>query len=207
MSDEAVFNKRMAKRAKQKKEPVVDTRTDAEKEIDAAVKKSKLQEARNAARKKNMWRLVYAVAALVVVYFTYYLFKPYQARTAYGICTVYIELNVRYPDTLYFSAVEDFPTSVRVWYAHTDSFGEYRYESTQCFFKADPTGVSPFIVDKIVTNRREVDQKIVADFNRSLPVVLLNMPDLTYPAALPDSLGDLQIDSDSLRKLILDKSY
>ena len=208
MSDEAVFNKRMAKRMnKKKKEPVVDPRTDAEKEIDAAVKKSKLQEAKNAQRKKNFWRLIYGCAAILPIYGVYYLFKPYQARMAYGICQVYIELSIRYPDTLYFSAVEDFPSSVRVWYAHVDSFGEYKYESTQCFFKADPSGASPLLVEKIVTNRREVDPEIVNDFNRSMPVVIANMPDLTYPAALPDSLGDLQIDSDSLRKLILEKSY
>jgi hypothetical protein len=207
MSDEAVFNKRMAKRQKKIKELSVEVKTEADKEIDAAVQKSKLQEEKDAQRKKIMWRFVYACATLLLIYGIYYLFKPYQARVAYGICKVYVELSVRYPDTLYFSAVDDFPTSVRLWYTYLDSFGEYRFESTQCFFKADPTGAAPFMIDKISTNRREVDPKIVTQFNRSLSVILTHMPDLDYPAPLADSLEDLQIDTDSLRKPIVDKSY
>ncbi len=204
MSDEALFQKRMAKRTKGKKQSKIDVRSDAEKEIDSSVADTKLQEQHRLQKKKNFHRMIYAGVAMLLAYFIYYLFKPYHAGMGYGVCKVYTELNARYPDTLYFSSVEPFASSIRVWYTQIDAFGEYKLDSIQCFYKPDPSGRLPFILERIAVNRRDVDPEKVEQFNKILPVIFAHPPDLIYPTALPDSLADLKIDPTKYLKKILE---
>ena len=110
---------------------------------------------------------------------------------AFGICKVFTEMYVQFPTTLKFNSVEEFSTSVRIWYTHTDSFGEYIMEPIQCYYKADEQ--YGYILDKVTIRRREIDQKIVDDFNKTLPVIFANPPDLTLPVPPEDSLKNLQI--------------
>ena len=159
MSDDALFQKRMAKTTRKKKEPKIDIRTDDEKEIDSAVAETKLQEQEKLRKKRNFRRMAGGGAALVLAYLIYLGLKPFEAGMGYAVCKVFVELNMRYPDTLYFSSVETFGTSIRVWYTHVDAFGEYKLESTQCFYKPDPEGKVPFIFDRIAINRRDVDSE------------------------------------------------
>ena len=128
------------------------------------------------------------------------LFIPYKGTMAFGICKVFLELNVQYPSTIEVSNVEEFATSVRVWYSHSDSFGEFRMEPIQCYFKADEE--LGFILDKVTVRRREIDPELVNKFNQSLAVVLQNPPDLTLPPPPDDSLKNLHIDINRIFKPI-----
>lgn len=128
------------------------------------------------------------------------LFAPYKGDARFGICKVFLENSVRYPSHLRLSTVEDFGNSIRIWYAQTDAFGEYKLEQIQCFYKSDEQ--LGMILEKITFNRRPIDEQKVADFNLILPVVLQNLPDLSYPSPLPDSLEDLQIDADMFRRAL-----
>ena len=159
-------------------------------EIEAAVAASKVKEEKQKKQKSFMKRGGIALAILLVGYFVYYLMQPYKGSMAFGVCKVFIELHVQYPTTLKLSSVEEFSTSVRVWYTHTDSFGEYIMEPIQCYFKADDT--YGFILDKVTIRRREFDQQVVDDFNNSIGVVFANPPDLTIPYPLDNVLKNLK---------------
>ena len=169
----------------------------AQDEIEAALANSKLAEAQKAKR-KQMFKFGMALAGLTLVIYAYnYLFSAFQGGMTYGICSVYLELNVPFPQDLRISTVEDFGDYVRIWYTQLDAFGEYRMEQIQCHFRADE--VTGAALDKVTVNRREVDPERVARFNTSIPIILASPPDLTLPYPLPDSLQGLQIDADAFR--------
>ena len=138
---------------------------------------------------------------VLLSYSVHWLMKPYQGGLAFGICKVFLEGVTRYPDHLRLSTVEEFETSVRIWYTQVDSFGEYRMEPIQCYYKNDPERGT--VVDKITINRRELDPRLVDNFNRALPSISAFPINTDIPAPLPDSLQDLQIDTQKYRKPIL----
>ena len=217
MIDESVTEKNILKRLKklQKKtgqaipelanlppEPV-DERTAAVKEIDAIVAKSAVKEKKDKLRKKRIIRGIQITVVSLLGYGIYLLFVPFQGGPAFGVCKIFLELNARFPTMLRLSTVEEFATSVRIWYTEVDSFGEYKLQPIQCYFKPDE--VLGLVVDKITIDRRDVDPVKVEDFNRSLPVVLQNLGDLTLPSPLPDSLDGLKIETEKFLKPILDR--
>jgi hypothetical protein len=209
MTDESVIEKTVSKRLSRlnKKKPAEsvpdDSRTRAEKEIDAAIKKSGVKEKRDAQRKKFMKRGAILGVIALLGYGIYLLFVPYKGGAAFGLCKVFLESQVRYPTTLKLSGVEFIGESMRIWFSDIDAFGDYKLRPIQCYFKNDEN--LGLILDRITIDRREIDPLKVTAFNRIIPVVLQNMPDLTYPAPLPDSLADLQIDATRFMKPILDR--
>ena len=140
------------------------------------------------------------IAFTIIALFTwagFYLFAPYKAGITYGICKTYLELNVQFPQDLRISTVDDLGSSVRIWYTQVDAFGEYRMESIHCHYRADE--VTGAALDKITINRREVNPARVTEFNKILPVIINSPPDLTIPYPLPDSLENLQLETDRFR--------
>ncbi len=166
-------------------------------EIEQALSNSKLAEQQRIKRKK-MFNYAFYLVGLTLLFWAYdFLFSPYLADMKYGICKVYLELNVQYPQDLRVSTVDDYGTYTRIWYTQLDAFGEYRMEQIQCNFRADEiTGIA---LEKVAVNRREVDPQSVADFNRSIPVILAHPPSLEVPPPLTDSLSGLQINADRFR--------
>ena len=174
-----------------------------QKELMEAVPNSALAEKKRLERKKQFRNFYYLIGFLFVGYIGWFLFKPYQSGLPYGICKVFIELQAPYPHTVYFSEVEQFSTSVRIWFTKIDPFGEYRLEPMQCFFKTSDAGLS-YELERVTIGRREVNPLTVERFNTSIVAILANPPDLTYPTPLPDSLAGLQFDFEAFRKQILD---
>lgn len=145
-----------------------------------------------------MYKLVGTFVGLVLVFLAYdYLFAPRKGGMPYAICKMYLELNVRFPQDLRLSTVKNYGKYVRIWYTQLDAFGEYRMENIECYYRRDKeTGLS---VEKILIDRREVDTEKVALFNKILPVIKQNPPDLTLPTRLPDSLENLQMNTNEFR--------
>lgn len=115
-----------------------------------------------------------------------------------------MELNILYPQTLRISEVtylrED--NSVRIWFAHTDAFGEYRMENFKCSFGPDPKSGSGTVLTRVERNRMEIDPAKVELFNNAIPYLVANPPDLTMPPKIPDSLQNMQIETQRFRKPI-----
>lgn len=169
-------------------------------ELDAALARGRLADRKRAQKKQNFRLGIAAAIATPIVLFLWWMWTPYQAPLTYGICKTYLELNVQFPQGLRVSTVQDMGPSIRIWYTQTDASGAYRMENIQCFFKKDETRGT--IMEKITMNRREVAHEKVEDFNRVIRILVENPPNLDYPPPLPDSLEDLQIDTDSFRKRI-----
>lgn len=188
---------RKALKEKQRAEEAARKSPRSQDDIDAALARTKLANAEKDKRKRIFkWGSIATVVGLLG-WGINYLFAPYAAGMTYGICKTYLELNVQFPQDLRISTVDDFGQYVRIWYVQVDAFGEYRMESIQCNFRADET--TGAALEKISINRREVDPAKVAAFNTILPVILENPPDLTIPHPLPDSLENLQINTDAFR--------
>lgn len=201
MTDETTLEKNILKRMKKKQSP--DTRTEDEKGIDAIAGRSKLRQKKDIERKKRITRTALIPVFLLLAYGVYWLFKPFQGGMIYGICKTFLELNTRFPTTLHLIYNEEFSESIRLWYTQIDSFGEYKMEPIQCYFKQDEERGA--ILDKVTVNRREVDPQKVDEFNRVLSVVIQSKPDLTLPPGLPDALEGVEIDTDKYRKSIVDR--
>jgi hypothetical protein len=162
-----------------------------------------LQEKKALERKKRIIRFFIFCFLALFSFAVYWGLRPFQGTLPYGICKTFLELNVPYPETLHVSeayALRD--GSIKIWYAHTDAFGEYRMEFFKCLFLPDPkTGAMS--IEKIEHNRIEMDPEKVFLYNHAIPYLTTNPPDLSMPKKLPDSLKDLQIDVNRFRKPIL----
>src|SRR5690606_3871696 len=112
-------------------------RNAADAEIEEALARSSVSQKKTLARKKYFKLGGGGVAVVLLIFFIKFLFTPYNGSMAYGVCKVFLELTVQYPDHLYVSTVEEFDSSVRIWYTQLDSFGAYRMEPIQCYFRAD----------------------------------------------------------------------
>lgn len=194
------------KKADPKSKAALKKKSDTKKELSRALEDekpaSRLRDKKKQEQKKRRLRYLYAGGALVFAYIGYLLFVPFKGGLNFGVCKVFLELYVQYPDTLKLSTVEDFGSSYRIWFTHIDSFGEYRLDHMQCFYRPDEqTG---FALEKVTVGRREVEKQVVDDFNRSIRVIIEYPPDLTFPAPIPDSLSDIEIQTDSFRRKIFE---
>lgn len=187
--------KKAAEERKKKKQE--KGRNEPKDEIEEALFSSKIKKKQDQKRKKTFQKVGTLFAACVLGYGIYLLFKPFKATMSFGVCKVFLETNVRFPETLRLSTVDEVGNYTRIWYTQIDAFGQYRMENIQCYFEPDEKMGAR--VEKILINRREIDPQRVADFNRILPVVFAYPPDLTWPAPIPDSLEDVQIDADKFR--------
>ena len=139
----------------------------------------------------------------------WYLMIPYKGGITYGVCKVFLEGYVQYPHSIRISTVNDFGNTVRIWFTRVDSFGEYRLEPLQCYYRVSTEedklkyGDVGFVVEKITINRREINQEEVDRFNSSILGIVSSPPDLTLPTPIPDSLKDIQLDFSRFRRPIL----
>ncbi len=180
-----------SKKNKQKKAPK-EKRVLSDKEKEKRKKKRKLQ--------------IKGVIALAVIGFGAYaydwLFSPRQGGMAFGVCKVFIEGHVRYPNTLQLNSVEylEGGASIRIWYTQIDSFGEYRLEAAQCFFRAPKEedvakyGVTPFVLQKISIDRQDIEPKEIERINKTITTIMAYPPSLDLPYPLSDTLKNLQLE-------------
>lgn len=190
-------------RGGKRKKPGKDrpAKTQVEEQIDAALATSALHTQKQQQKKKRFKYAIIAGVIALLSYGIYYGLKPFEGGMAYGVCRVFLENYVRFPGFLRLSTVEEFENSVRIWYTQVDSFGEYRMEPIQCYYKQDEERGT--LLDRVLVNRREVDPKLVENFNRSIPAVVNMELDLVLPSPLPDSLEDLQFETDKFRKPVI----
>ena len=158
-------------------------------------------EKREILKRKRRFRIGMLILAIPFALLLWdWLFKPFKADMSFGICRVFLELNVQYPQNLVISDVEYVRNFVRLWYMQTDAFGQERMENMECHFGWDETRGS--YLTKVLVERREVDPKKVERFNTSMDTIFAYPPDLTYPRRLRDALGNIDIQTYLFRKPI-----
>ena len=164
----------------------------------------KLQEQKDAQKKKNKKRIMILGGVGLLSFLVWFLMKPYKASYDYGICRTFLELNIPYPHTIYVSELKYLRDgSLKLWYTHTDAFGEYRIESFVCKLATDPeTGIME--VASLKMHKTYLDPEKVKGYNSALAYFAANPLILTWPAPLPDSLNDLHFDFNAVRRIIID---
>lgn len=159
-------------------------------EIDEAIANSKVEGEKNLKKKTLLKRGGIGLGVVLLGLLISMFFAPMKSTMAYGICKVFVEMRLQYPPTMKVNSVDTFSTSVRIWYTYTDSFGEYILEPIQCYYK--PHETLPFALEKITIRRREIAQDTVEAFNKILPVIFANPPDLTIPKPPKPGLKNLK---------------
>lgn len=169
----------------------------------------KLREEKKQKRKKNIKYGAIAAVVFFIGYSIWFLVKPFKASAEYGICRTFLELTLPYPHTLYVSELNFLRQGrgLKLWYTHTDAFGEYRMESFVCTLAID-SETGRLAVANIKLNKVNMEASKVAQLNHALVMFETNPLILNYPTELPDSLGALHFDFDVFRKVQLDtKKY
>lgn len=125
---------------------------------------------------KNKKQILYAAGGVVLLLVVLLFFgcQPKEGPISFGICSVFLEMDTPYPQTLNYTDLEGSPTSVRIYYTSVDPFGEYKREMIECSFGPNKTGGMK--VTKIERNRRPVEQSKVDEFNKILPSVMASNP-------------------------------
>lgn len=161
----------------------------------------KLKEKKKVLKKKKNKRIRRISGTVFLVLFLWWGFAPFSATIPYGLCKLLIEQSVTYPPTLNFTEVATLRNGdVRIWFTHTDAFGAFRMESFICSYAFNEKTGSSY-VSKARWGQVEINQKTLDNFNKVLPYLVAGeYYDLTYPAALPDSLEDLKLETDRFRK-------
>lgn len=197
----AISEKKEEAAKKAEAEKTVKNKVPKGDEFSKTVKQSRVQAEKKRQLKKKVILGVVAGFVLFLVAAYTYLMTPYKGGMTYGICKVFLERKVTFPSTLELKGVEDFGNSVRIWYMTIDSFGNNRMEPIQCYFKTDAT--SGYLqIDKVKIRRRDVDQNIVDDFNKTIPALYAYPPDLSLPYTSTDTLQNLHYEVNQYRKPI-----
>ena len=116
---------------------------------------------------------------LLIILVSVYGCQPKKASMAYGICSTFLELQTPYPHTLNYIDLEGSRTAVRIYFTSTDPFGQFKQEMLECKFGPDEkTGMK---LTEAYRNRRQMDTKLVRDFNLTLPTIMASDPYLVMP--------------------------
>ncbi len=126
--------------------------------------------------------------------------EPAKASILYPVCSAFVEQNVSFPETIEYNVVEQYSTSIRLYYAHIDTFGQFLTEYIECSFAEDPNRglflravvyntVKEITEKKPIKNKGrlyQVQQKHIDLFNQSqTPRMIMQMDrdmlDLTLP--------------------------
>ena len=137
------------------------------------------------------------VIILFVVVSTIQSCTPRKGTILYGMCGAFLELQVPYPETIHHSSVEQYRKAVRIYYTHTDAFGQYMMRKIECAFIQDPVkgvqleSVILDHIDDITYNKPivgkgklyEVRPEYIDAFNESdsASAILLNEPRVILP--------------------------
>ncbi len=164
----------------------------------------KLREQKRIKKKKNIRLAIVLLFLFLFGYAVWWLFKPFKASAEFGICHTLLELVVPYPHTIYVSEVDELRNNkgLRMWYSHTDAFGEYRMESFICNIGLDPE-TGRLKISEIKLNKVNMDQNQIEHLSNALILFEEKPLILNYPIELSDSLGDLHFEFDLYRKVQL----
>ena len=126
--------------------------------------------------------------------------EPAKASILYPICSAFAEQNVTFPETLKYNVVEQYSKSIRLYYSHTDGFGQFITEYIECSFASEESRglflkAAIYNTVKEITEKKplknkgrlyQVKQEYIDLFNKSqTPQMIMQMDreklDLTIP--------------------------
>jgi hypothetical protein len=141
-------------------------------------------------RQRRLKRLY--IAAFVLGLLVWKGTQPYQAPIQQELCKNYVELQLRFPQTLFISSVEVYERAWRLYYTYTGSSGEQRSSMIECRFTTNPYTKMPWI-ESLEIDRVTIDKKTLKKYNNIIPIVIAAKPsDLAVPNLDEEDLIDLK---------------
>lgn len=131
-------------------------------------------------KKKSIKKMVFLGVVGFISLILWWGFQPFRGTIEYGVCKVFAELKVSYPSTFQTLFIQNFDQSVRIYYSHLDGYGQSRSEFIECSFRPDPN--TGFAIESVKINRTAISQDEIENFNRTIPAILANPPDLVLPS-------------------------
>ncbi|MGH1456378.1 MAG: hypothetical protein ACRBDI_06325 [Alphaproteobacteria bacterium] len=176
--------------------------------IEDEAPKETLAEKLNTQKKKKKKSLIVKSVAFsfiaLISYGFYWLLKPFMAYADYGICRTFIELTVSYPETIEVNELSYLRDgSMRLWYTHTDAFGEFRMEPFVCTFEYDQAKQVTKITN-IKMGKVNMSTERISTLNNALPYFHANPIILPWPY-VTDSLSNVLFDFQGLQKIKFDE--
>lgn len=141
-------------------------------------------------KKRQPKGLYVLFGGLVLAYMLYLGFKPFEGTIKFGICKIFIEQSVFYPDEIHYMSVEEGATTARIEYTMMNPFGETTYNVIQCSFRTDP--VTQYALTEVTMNRDVVEPEKLDAFNIGIPAIIAHPPSLVLPPAMSKELIDLR---------------
>lgn len=146
--------------------------------------------------KVPVWAWVLVIGAVVGGY----VYSVKQDRPVggwrYGVCKVFLDLYVRYPESLRVNDVLEGPTSARIGYSSANTFGSMEVHDMECTYSREDNGqvrMSGVVLDpgsKYL--RKRIDDERVKSFSNSVfgrsNWIISQEMDLTLPKPLPARL-------------------
>lgn len=121
-------------------------------------------------KKKLSWKIKLGVPFFLIAILIWYGFQPITGTKEYALCRLFVELQIKYPDTLKVLSNERFQSEERVYYVYIGPYGERKIEMMGCKFGTDPE-TGRYIMTSASLNRNPVPQSKIDGFNKGLPYV------------------------------------
>ena len=164
---------------------------------EARARRQRMAAQRKAAKEKEIAdqlkkrkRLYYYIGGGVafLIFLIWLGFQPTKGPIQYGICRTFLELELKFPQTIKMTYVEVFDKSLRMYYTYNDAFGSVKSEMLECDFRP----FSLMNIESVKKNRKPVAQEKVDYFNRMVPIVAGAKHNLIIPALPKDDLMSLR---------------
>jgi hypothetical protein len=152
--------------------------------------KKKKRKKRLTPKQKQRRRIAGGIGGFLFLLLMWYGFQPVKGTIQFGVCRTFLELNTRYPQTLYFTSVEVFDKSLRMYYTYIDTFGSHRSEMMECDYRP----FNMLNLEDVKRNRVSMDRRLIVAYNRTVPWVVHYRPNLALPGNPGNSLVGLKRD-------------
>lgn len=121
-------------------------------------------------KKKANWKLRLGIPFVLLVVFIWYGTRPILGTQDYALCRTFVELQLKYPQTLKILSSRKFQAEERVHYVYIGPYGERKIEIMSCKFGTDAETGQKIMVEATL-NRRPMPEKAIRGFNQGLPYI------------------------------------
>lgn len=140
---------------------------------------------------KNPW--VYLVVLIILAGLIgsgiYMSNRPAQGTWRFGICRTLMDFEFAFPPTFDIMSVEEQRTSVRMYMAETNPFGNERILQIDCDYQINNNIVK---LTKLSIDRKAIAPSRVTYYNKMMPVLMASQLNKDLPPPLPTALDQLK---------------
>ncbi|MCB1538570.1 MAG: hypothetical protein H6865_02760 [Rhodospirillales bacterium] len=116
--------------------------------------------------------------------------RPQHAGWRYGVCRAYLELYLRFPETIRIDEGGETSTGAMLIFADVNPFGSEQVRMWECYFTRGNDG--NVTLSRITIDRRALPAALIQKYAQMLPVLAGLELNTALPKELPNDLEDLK---------------